>query len=134
MISPVSTSFAPPALRPGKPAGSAGFSLPEAPDAPEAPRTASLAGPAAASLLSLQEFTPEPEPDRRKRTLRHGQNLLARLGQLQSALLGGALDPALLDELAALAATPTDAADPRLAALISAVVTRARVELAKRAR
>jgi Class II flagellar assembly regulator len=47
-------------------------------------------------------------------------------------MLSGSDDPAGLQHLADLAATVSHAGDPRLAALVSAIVLRVRVELARR--
>ena len=63
---------------------------------------------------------------------RHGHDMLAALAELQRALLGGGDDGAALQRLAELAAAVPHATDPRLAAMISAIVLRVRVELARR--
>ncbi len=59
--------------------------------------------------------------------------MLAALAELQRALLGGGDDGAALQRLADLAATvPTVPPIRRLAAMVSAIVLRVRVELARR--
>lgn len=79
-------------------------------------------------LLALQEAGPVAERDARAR--RRGQAMLQSLSDLQRALLDGAVDPARLRALATLL-PGEDAADPALAAAISAIRLRARVELAR---
>jgi hypothetical protein len=58
--------------------------------------------------------------------------MLAALAELQRALLGGGDDGMALQRLADLAAAVPPASDPRLAALISAIALRVRVEMARR--
>ena len=100
----------------------------------EAPAgTAGAAGvaPAAlASMLTLQELGGETGEDRQAR--RHGQLLLNTLGELQRELLGGLGDGTTLERLTTLLAAVPRATDRRLAAMLSAIVVRARVELARR--
>jgi len=91
---------------------------------------APVPGVALASMLALQELGGEAQEDRAAR--RHGLDLLAALAGLQRALLAGRADPAALQGLVELAASVPRAADPRLAAMLSAIVLRARVELARR--
>ncbi len=83
-----------------------------------------------ASMLTLQELGHETVQDREAR--RHGQDMLAMLAELQRALLGGGDEVAVLHQLAELAAAVPRASDRRLAAVLSAIVLRARVELARR--
>ncbi len=112
---------------PGKP----GFFVPTEPAATG--HAAGAAGAQAASpgsMLSLQEFAGETVADREAR--RHGQDMLAALAELQRALLGGGDDEAALQRLMDLAASVPCATDRRLAALVSAIVLRVRVELARR--
>lgn len=123
----------PAATRPGGRASAAaasGFALP----AEQAARAhgASAAAPAAslASMLTLQEIGSETPEDRAAR--RHGQDMLTLLSWLQRALLAGGDDAATLAQLAELAASVPQATDRRLAAMISAIVVRVRVELARR--
>jgi len=109
----------------------AGFALPPEPSA--AGTTASTAAvPMAslASMLTLQELGGETAEDRDAR--RHGHDLLALLGELQRSLLAGSDDAATLTHLADLAAAVPHATDRRLAAMISAITVRVRVELARR--
>ena len=87
--------------------------------------------PRSRSMLALQEASGETVEDREAR--RHGHDMLAALAELQRALLGGGGDGAALQRLADLAASVRHATDPRLAAMVSAIVLRVRVELARRA-
>lgn len=104
------------------------------PDETAEPGVAASAAPvpaaALASMLALQELGREAPEDRAAR--RHGLDLLAALAGLQRALLAGRTDPAVLQNLMELAASVPRAADPRLTAMLSAIVVRARVELARR--
>jgi hypothetical protein len=95
-------------------------------------RAATAAAPAASlsPMLALQEMGAEVPADRDAR--RHGNDMLAALADLQRALLLGSDDASALERLADLVAAVPRAADPRLAALVSAVVVRVRVELARR--
>jgi len=81
-------------------------------------------------MLALQEMHSEAVADREAR--RHGGEMLAALSDLQRALLTGGDAPTTLQRLAELADSVPLAADPRLAALVSAVLVRVRVELARR--
>ena len=94
--------------------------------------TSAAAAPAAglSSMLALQEQGGDATEDREAR--RHGQDLLTLLAELQRSLLRGGDDPAALERLAALADEMPKTADRRLAALISAITLRVRVELARR--
>lgn len=94
--------------------------------------TASAAAPAAAlgSMLALQEQDAETVEDRTAR--RHGSELLGVLAELQRALLGGDGDLTALQRVVELTQDVPIAADPRLAAVLSAITLRARVELARR--
>jgi hypothetical protein len=77
-----------------------------------------------------EEMGGEAPEDREAR--RHGHDLLDALAALQRAVLTGGDDAAALERLAGLAATVPHAADARLAAMVSAIVVRAKVELARR--
>jgi hypothetical protein len=109
---------------------SAGFAVPG--DLAVASHAAGEAAPTAAlgSMLTLQELGGEAAEDREAR--RHGQDLLAALAGLQRALLTSGDDTAALQRLAELAAVVPRAADRRLAAMVSAIIVRVRVELARR--
>jgi len=109
-----------------------GFSVPaDSPDASQAQETAAPEAASLASVLTLQELGSEAAEDRAAR--RHGQSMLAELAALQRALLSdGQDDAATLDRLAELAAAVPRAADRQLAAMVSAIVVRVRVELARR--
>ena len=85
------------------------------------------------SLMSAQQTTSLLRPlieDREAR--RHGHNLLEALAELQRALLIGNDDVGALQHLAELAAAVPRATDRRLAAIVSAIVVRVQVELARR--
>lgn len=84
----------------------------------------------AASMLTLQELGGETPQDREAR--HHGQDMLAELAALQRRLLGASDEVSTLQRLAELAAAVPHATDRRLAAMISAIVVRVRVELARR--
>lgn len=91
---------------------------------------AGVAPAALASMLTLQELGGETGEDRQAR--RHGHLLLGALGELQRELLGGLGDGTTLERLATLLGAVPRATDRRLAAMVSAIVVRARVELARR--
>ena len=107
-----------------------GFQMP-AEQADAHPGVAAAAPAVALSpMLALQEMGTEPAADRD--ALRHGNDMLAALAGIQRALLTGGHDAMALQRLADLAETVPLAADTRLAALLSAIVVRVRVELARR--
>lgn len=85
---------------------------------------------ALAAMLTLQEFGGDAAADRE--ASRRGEDMLSALAELQRALLGGVDTVETMQRLAELAAAMPRAADPRLAALISAISIRVRVELARR--
>jgi class II flagellar assembly regulator FliX len=98
-------------------------------DAPSA--TSGPAEPAClGAFLSLQELGDQTVEDREAR--RHGQHMLDLLAALQRSLLNGVDNVAALQQLAGLSSAVPKATDRRLAAMISAIVLRARVELARR--
>ena len=107
------------------------FSVPSEPaDAGNATAVAATQATPLMSMLSLQEFGGETIKDREAH--RHGHDMLAALADLQRALLGSGDDAAALRRLADLAETVPYATDRRLAAMLSSIVLRARVELARR--
>ncbi len=109
-----------------------GFALPQA-DAAEVAETADTGAAAAVALGGMLFLQEEDGPEiRDRRARRHGQAMLKELGQLQTALLGGAADGEALRRLSALAGTVPEAADPMLGSLVRSVALRARVELARR--
>jgi hypothetical protein len=113
----------------GRAAG--GFSLPSASNAATQANETLAAEPASlASALTLQELGAESVEDRKAR--RHGQDMLAILAALQHELLSGMDNVVTLQQLTDLAAAVPRATDPRLAAMISAIVVRVRIELARR--
>lgn len=98
----------------------------KAADSAEAAAPASLVG-----LLSLQEMEIGGQE---RRTANHNQALLAKLSGLQRLVLSGAAGAGALDELAALADSTIETADPGLCAISTAVLQRVKIELAKRGR
>jgi hypothetical protein len=125
-----------PAMRWSSPGGTAFAAALEAgagrdTDAAETDKLAGVAEPLAlGSMLALQEMGAGSVRDREAR--RRGQGLLAALAALQRGLLDGDDDLAALQRLADLAEAAPDAEDKRLGAVLSAIVLRARVELARR--
>lgn len=112
-------------------AGGTAFALPETAAAP--PDVEHIGGAAAPTLigamLALQEA--EPAGARNRAARKHGETILGALRALQLGLLGGNREPDTLRRLARLAEALPEAADPKLAALVSAVALRAQVELAR---
>jgi Class II flagellar assembly regulator len=84
------------------------------------------------SMLTLQAVDEAAERDRGAR--RHGAALIAALSDLQRALLASDDPAAAMRLLTDLAAGDPGAHDPGLAAILRAVILRARVEVARRAR
>jgi Class II flagellar assembly regulator len=107
-----------------------GFFVPPEPAGTDQAAAAAPLATSPGSMLTLQELGGETLADRQAR--RHGQDMLAALAELQRALLGGGDDTRALERLTDLAAAVPLAADRRLAAMVSAIVVRARVELARR--
>jgi hypothetical protein len=81
-------------------------------------------------MLTLQEMGGETVQDREAR--RQGQDILAALADLQRLILSAGSDGESLQRLADLVASAPHATDPRLNAIVSAIVARARVEMARR--
>jgi hypothetical protein len=110
-----------------------GFSVPAAARGGTAAAASEAPAVMLSGLLALQAEDSGDVQDREAR--RHGLDLLAELAALQRALLtDGAVPGANTDDLrrlARLAASLPAAADPRLAAVLEAIVLRARVELAR---
>jgi hypothetical protein len=114
-----------------RPAAKSGFFVPsEAAWPGQADAVAVPAATSLGSMLALQEADFETVEDREAR--KHGHDMLAALAELQRALLGGGGDAVALERLGDLAASARHATDPRLAAMVSAIVLRVRVELARR--
>jgi hypothetical protein len=112
-------------------AGRSGFFVPSEPaGAGTAAAAAAPPAPGSTAMLTLQELGGETAADREARRL--GQDMLAALAELQRALLGGGDDLGALRRLADLMAEVPLATDRRLAAMVSAIVVRVRVELARR--
>jgi hypothetical protein len=82
------------------------------------------------AVLTLQEMGDHTVEDRQAR--KHGLDMLALLAALQRSLLSGEDVGAALQQLADLSSSMPRTADRRLAAMISAIHVRARVELARR--
>lgn len=83
------------------------------------------------ALLGLQEIGEAPE--RRRRVIKRGENLLAALEALRDSLLTGAISEAKLRQLTQLMAEDRpDTADPHLQQVLNEIELRAAVELAKR--
>jgi hypothetical protein len=80
-------------------------------------------------LLGLQEWGGAEERDRK--ALRHGQDMLALLADMQRLLLAGADTTEALNRLAALAGGMPPVADPRLMAVVRAIAMRIWVEIAR---
>ena len=111
--------------------GASGFSVPPEPtNAGATTATAEASAPTLATMLSLQELGSEGVRDREAR--QHGQDLLASLADLQRLILSAGSDEAALQRVADLVASVPLATDRKLNAIVSAIVVRARVELARR--
>jgi len=109
----------------------AAFSVPADRTTATATATAGATEPASlGGVLTLQEMGADTVEDREAR--RHAHDMLALLAALQRNLLSGVDNIAALQQLADLAAAAPIAADRRLAATISAILIRVRVELARR--
>jgi hypothetical protein len=106
------------------------FALPAQSEAAQSCGTAPAEAASLGSVLLLQELGAETVADREAR--RHGQDMLALLAALQHGLLSGVDNVAAAQQLADLAGSVPLAVDRRLAAMISAIVVRVRVELARR--
>ena len=109
--------------------GASGFSVPLQP-ANAGATTAAAETSAPTLATSLQEMGGETVQDREAR--RHGQDMLAALADLQRLILSAGSDGTALQRLADLAASVPHAIDRRLNAIVSAIVARARVEVARR--
>ncbi len=111
--------------------GASGFSVPLQPaNTGAATAAAEASAPALATMLSLQEMGGETVQDREAR--RHGRDILAALVDLQRLILSAGSDGAVLQRLADLVASVPPATDRGLSAIVSAIVARARVEVARR--
>lgn len=108
------------------PAGGGGAGAAE-----EAGAAAGAAPSVGLGLLALQEERGDSE-GRDERARRQGETLLEELRVLQLGLLGGTVDPARLEAMAALAEDGALlAADPGLREAAAAVGLRARIEVAR---
>jgi hypothetical protein len=122
-----------PLPRDGAKAGDSRFSVDESgtpvASATHASATASLG---LDGMLTLQAVDERDERDRAAR--RRGFALLSGLTNLQRAMLAGADSTSVLRVLEEISEEPVAADDPRLEAILKAVVLRSRVELARRRR
>ena len=109
---------------------SAGFTVPGETTVSSHPATEAAPASALTSMLSLQEAGGDAAEDREAH--RRGHDLLAALAELQRALLVGNDDAAARQHLAELAASMPRATDRQLATIVSAIVVRVQVELARR--
>lgn len=82
------------------------------------------------AVLTLQEMGDQAIEDRRAR--KHGQDMLDLLAALQRSMLNGDDAVAALQQLADLSNSVPRTTDRRLAAMMSAIQVRVRVELARR--
>ena len=109
-----------------------GFTMGDASPVAEGP--ASLAGAvgvgAPGGMLWLQEVPSDAARDRAAAA--HGAEIITVLAALQRAMLGGGEDQAALARLIKLAESAPEPADSRLAGVMSAILLRAKVELARR--
>jgi Class II flagellar assembly regulator len=114
-----------------RPAAGRGFSLSGEPAAAKA--SGATASTPLATLDALLALQGEGDPaERRRRTVKRGQDLLDGLDRLKAALLGSRVPTADLLRLAAQLAEHADlSGDPRLDELVSHIELRAKVELAK---
>ncbi len=100
----------------------------------EEPHASMVAGPgpiaALDSILALQGL--EDSTEGRSRGLKHGEQLLDMLDQVQQGLLAGGISRATLNRLAtAVTRRHESFADPRLQSVLDEIELRAHVELAK---
>ena len=100
----------------------------------EEPHASMIAGPgpiaALDSILALQGM--EDSTEGRSRGLKHGEQLLDMLDQVQQGLLAGGISRATLNRLAtAVTRRQEQFADPRLQSVLDEIELRAHVELAK---
>ena len=100
----------------------------------EEPHAAMVAGPgpiaALDSILALQGM--EDSTEGRSRGLKHGEQLLDMLDQVQQGLLAGGISRATLNRLATAVTRRQDHfADPHLQSVLDEIELRAHVELAK---
>jgi hypothetical protein len=119
---------------PRRPTGGApGFTLPEEPAQARAATVSANAGVYdLASLVALQAV--EGPPERRRKALKRGFDLLDALDALRLELLDGSIAPERLEGLAATLARGEASGEPKVDALLEEIELRARVELAKRGR
>ena len=103
----------------------------EADDAQQTSRAANIVAAADIStMLALQEIS--EEEIRRKKIIKHGNNMLDSLEQLRRRLLMGTLPMHILHDInQQLAIQKQDIADPQLMEIIAEIELRTAVELAK---
>jgi hypothetical protein len=95
-----------------------------------AERSAEVAPAELGLLLGLQEWGGVEERDRK--ALRHGQDMLTLLAEMQRLLLTDADPTAALNRLATLANSMPPVTDPRLAVVVRQIEIRARIEMTRR--
>ncbi|WP_181707491.1 flagellar assembly protein FliX [Chthonobacter rhizosphaerae] len=86
------------------------------------------------ALIALQSVEDDLPRQRRRRTVRKGNELLDVLEEIKLAFLGGGLSGTALDRAAALLVSLEPSGDPGLDSLIEDIALRAEVELAKQGR
>lgn len=103
----------------------------------EAAPTARAATPAAAgpittldALIALQAVDAD-RPQRRRRAVKRGHDLLDGLDEVRIGLLSGTLSPVALDRILALVSTLEPSGDEAVDALVAEIALRAEVEAAK---
>lgn len=126
------TGPAGPATRARRAPAPGGFRVPDDPEPTAAQAVAEPAATGLHGLLALQEAAADDQQDRAAR--RQAGSMLAELSALQRAMLRGSREDiaAALGQLQALAVEPA-AIDPRLAAVVRAIVQRAAIEAARHA-
>ncbi len=122
-----------PSARPPAGAG-AGFAIADDPRASN-PTATGASEVSLGGMLALQETEGLPVLDRSavrdRRARRRGRDVLDALASLQRGVLGEGVGADTLHRLAQLAAEPAEAADPALGLILSQILLRARVELAR---
>jgi hypothetical protein len=120
----------PASAAPPRGAAAARFSLGQAPAAGTAGKAAAAAP--LATLDALLAVQGEGDPaERRRRSLRRGQDLLESLDRLKAALLAGRLGAGQLRALAGQLGRAGSSGDPGLDDVVAQIELRAQVELAK---
>lgn len=113
-------------------AGGPRFELARGPQTSRGPAGARSSAPLATldAILALQGGDEDPA-DRKRRSARRGQGLLAALDGLKVALIAGRVSPSDLGRIAASLSGAGPSGDPGLDEVIAQIELRAKVELAK---